>query len=362
VLDAGDGHVLYRWQAKRRRPIASTTKLMTALLTLDELPLGKRIEAAPYAAGPAESLIGLRPGERMAVRDLLRALLLESANDAAVTLARGAAGSVRRFVARMNARARKLHLSHTHYSNPVGLDEAGNYSSALDLARLARELLRNRTFAKIVNMPRARLRTGSHPRVVDNRNDLVARIPWIDGVKTGHTSRAGYVLVGAGRRKGVRLVSAVLGAPSESARDVDTLALLDYGFGLYRRVRVVRARRPLASARVRFYDDRAVDLVTRTSGFLSIRRGQRAGRRIDAPDELDGPLPKGSRVGTVTILRDGHPVRALPLVTAKAVPKAGAARKAAHRLGGVALVGAAIALGGVALRRTTVQRTGARRA
>jgi D-alanyl-D-alanine carboxypeptidase (penicillin-binding protein 5/6) len=334
---------------------------MTALLTLEELPLGRRLRAAPYSARAVESQIGLRPGERMAVRDLLRALLLESANDAAETLARGAGGSVRRFVSRMNDRAAELGLVHTHYSNPIGLDQPGNFSSALDLARLSLKLLRNRTFAHIVDLPSARLRTGSRPRVVNNRNDLVARVPWIDGVKTGHTNQAGYVLVGAGARKGARLVSVVLGAPSETARDQDTLALLNYGFALYRRVRVARAGVKVTSARVRFYGDRKVALVPRAGAAVSVRRGERIETKINAPKELGGPLDAGSRVGRLTVFRDGKPIRVIPLLTAAAVPEAGVTRKIAHHPAALIAIFALLALAGVRLRRGVARRTGMRR-
>ncbi|KKL44798.1 hypothetical protein LCGC14_2362060, partial [marine sediment metagenome] len=127
VVDAEDGHVLYRRSAFSRRAIASATKLMTALIVLEELPLRRRLEAAPYSPGPLESRIDLEPGERMAVGDLLRGLLLESANDAAVTLAVGAAGSVGRFVKQMDERAGEVGLTDTSYSNPVGFDGGENF-------------------------------------------------------------------------------------------------------------------------------------------------------------------------------------------------------------------------------------------
>jgi D-alanyl-D-alanine carboxypeptidase (penicillin-binding protein 5/6) len=332
VVEARDGRVLFARSHRDRRRVASATKLMTALVSLERLRLRRRLSASPYRAGAAESRINLRPGERMAVVDLMRALLLESANDAAVTLARGAAGSVRAFVQRMNARARRLRLTDTHYANPIGFDEAGNFSSALDLSRLARELLRNDTFATIVDMSSARLATGSRPRVIENRNRLVARVRWIDGVKTGHTLEAGYVLVASGKRKGVRLVSVVLGAPSEAQRDSDTLSLLDHGFGFYRRARVVRAGRELASAEAAFYGDRRIGLTTRRDATVTVRRGERVRTRIEAPDELEGPLERGARVGTVSVFRAGKRVRALPLVTAEPVPGAGAVRKLVDRL------------------------------
>ena len=177
----------------------------------------------------------------MTVSDLLEALLLESANDAAVTLARGVSGSTRRFVAAMNRRARRLGLADTSYANPIGLDDPDGYSTARDLAALAARLMRNRRFARIVDTPAARLASGARPRVVENRNLLIASNPFVTGVKTGHTLRAGYVLVGAaGTRRTGRVVSVVLGEPSEAARDADTLALLRWGLTRFRRVEPLR--------------------------------------------------------------------------------------------------------------------------
>jgi D-alanyl-D-alanine carboxypeptidase (penicillin-binding protein 5/6) len=351
LVDARDGHVLYSRNATERRPIASTTKLMTALLTLEHLALGRRVAAAPYVAGPGESRIDLRPGERLTVADLLRALLLESANDAAVTLARAEAGSTRRYVREMNERARELGLDRTHYANPVGLDEKGNYSTAADLATLARRLLGNDAFATTVDLPAARLESGARSRVVTNRNDLVARVPWIDGVKTGHTSRAGYVLIGSGTRKGVRLVSVVLGEPSVARRDADTLALLEYGFSRYRRLRVTRRGQPVAIARVSFYGGRVVGLVARSGARLTVRRGVRVRTELEVPRELEGDLRRGARVGELRVFRGGRLVRVIPVVTAQAVPAPGWGRRLARHLAWPALAIALAAFAAAAAGR-----------
>jgi len=331
LVDGRDGRTLYERNADAHRPIASTTKLMTALLAIEKLPLGRRIAAAPYRPAPVESQLGLEPGERMSVADLLRALLLPSANDAAATLARGAAGSVRRFVRMMNRRAAALGLRDTHFANPIGLDEPGNYSSARDLARLARAVLRNRFLAETVDMPRARLLSGAHQRVISNRNDLVGRVPFVDGVKTGHTADAGYVLVGAAtRRGGIRLVSVVLGTPSERARDADTLSLLRHGLGLFRRVDALSPARAVAEAKVAFFGDRRAAIRPARAVVVGVRRDQRVRTRIDAPGELHGPLPRGARVGSATVYLDGRRLRTVPLVTAGSVPAAGFPRKLAH--------------------------------
>jgi serine-type D-Ala-D-Ala carboxypeptidase (penicillin-binding protein 5/6) len=332
VVDARDGDVLWAKDPDERRAIASTTKMMTALLAIEHARPGERFTAPQYDAAPAESQIHLSAGERMTVHDLLRALLLESANDAAVTIADGVSGSTSAFVGEMNRRAAQLGLSGTHYANPIGLDDPGNYSTARDLAALARRLLRHRRIARIVDMPEAVLRSGARQRVVDNRNDLVARYPFVDGVKTGHTIQAGDVLVGAARRGDAQVVSVVLGEPSEPARDDDTLALLRWGLSQYRRVLALPARRVVARADVKYRDERA-ELVPARGVALTLRRGERLARRVRAPDELEGPLARGKRVGTVTVLHDGQVVRRVALVTAAPVPGAGTLRIVLSTLG-----------------------------
>jgi serine-type D-Ala-D-Ala carboxypeptidase (penicillin-binding protein 5/6) len=333
VVDARDGTVMFAKRPDQERSIASTTKLMTALLALEEADPDEVFTAPEYNAMPAESRINLREGERMTVQDLLEALLLESANDAAVDLAENIAGSREAFVEQMNGRAEELGLDHTSYANPIGLDEAGNYSSARDLAKLAGTLLRNRRFARIVDMPSATLESGIRPRVVQNRNDLVAAYPWVDGVKTGYTLNAGNVLVGAAARgPRARVISVVLGEPSEAARDSETLTLLRWGLAQFRRVRMVDTERALARADVKYYDEKA-RLVPRRDVSLTIRDGQRLRRRVNAPDELEGPLDGGTRVGSVTVVVDGRPVRRVALVTAADVPGAGTLRVVVSELG-----------------------------
>jgi serine-type D-Ala-D-Ala carboxypeptidase (penicillin-binding protein 5/6) len=326
VVDARDGAVMFAKHPDAERSIASTTKLMTALLALEQAKPSGIFTAPAYNAMPAESRINLREGEQMTVHDLLEALLLESANDAAETLAEGISGSREAFVEEMNARAAELGLEHTSYANPIGLDEAGNHSSARDLASLARVLLQRPRFARIVDMPEAELESGARPRVVENRNDLISAYPWVSGVKTGYTANAGNVLVGAADGPGgARVISVVLGEPSESARNSETLALLRWGLTRFQRVRVLDPRRMVAQADIEYHDGSA-RLVPRRGAVLTIRQGQRVRRRSNAPDELKGPLGAGARVGTVTVLLDGRPVRRVALVTAEKVPGAGTLR------------------------------------
>jgi D-alanyl-D-alanine carboxypeptidase (penicillin-binding protein 5/6) len=201
VIEVSSGEAGCAKDADDRRPIASTTKLMTALLALERLKLRAKLPTSPYRPSPAESVIGLLPGERLTVRDLLHGLLVFSGNDAAMALAYGVSGSERAFVKAMNRRARQLGLTETHYENPIGLDAPGNYSSAHDLVKLATVLRTNAFFRKTVDLGAVTLRSGSRVRRFFNRNDLVRRYAWVNGVKTGHTRLAGYVLVGSARRR-----------------------------------------------------------------------------------------------------------------------------------------------------------------
>jgi serine-type D-Ala-D-Ala carboxypeptidase (penicillin-binding protein 5/6) len=357
VVDAADGTPMFEKNADERRAIASTTKLMTALLALERARPGDVFVAPPYDALPQESKINLAAGERMKLADLLEALLLESANDAAVTIAEGVSGSREAFVEEMNDRAEELGLDDTSFANPIGFDDPGNYSTASDLAKLAMVVMRNRSFARIVDLPQAVLESGARERVVANRNGLIARYPFVDGIKTGHTLGAGYLLVGAATGRGARVVTVVMGEPGEASRDEDTLTLLRWGLGRFRQVRALDRRRVLARPEVELLDERAA-LVPRRRVMVTLRRGQLLERRVRAPEEIEGPLPAGARVGAVTVVRDGRPLRTVALVTARPVPGPGALRKAFSQLGvpfTVLLVLGVLAAGVLGARRLGVR-------
>ncbi len=331
LVEPATGDIVYQRKADDRRSIASTTKLMTALVVLDRLSLDDVLAQVPYATRGAESLVGLRTGERMTVRDYLRGLLLASGNDAAETLAVRTAGSVKKFVAQMNARARKIGLKNTHFETPVGLDVEGNYSTASDLAALALVLRTSAFIRETVNRPDATLRVrgdnGRRIRVV-NRNSLIRTQPFVNGMKTGHTNRAGYVLVGSGSRDGVTVISAVLGTGSEAARDKDSLALLRYGLQRYRVKDAVKKGQRLAGARIRFRDGVPLALVAAGTVSRTVRRGEKlAVRLVGVPDEVEGPVPKGARLGTVLVRQRGKTVDRVGLVAARAVPAATATER-----------------------------------
>lgn len=333
VVESETGDVAYARAPDRRRAIASTTKLMTALLVLERGDLGRRFVAADYRPAPIESKLGLEPGERMRVSDLLRALLLVSANDAAVTLAEGTAGSRRAFVAAMNRRARALGLRNSSFANPIGLDDAENFSSARDLATLTRRLQRFPFFRRVVDSAEATLRSGARRRTIANRNRLVRVDPAMTGVKTGRTQAAGYALVGSrthptGAR--VRLVSVVLGTDSEAARDADTRQLLAWAGRRYRRLSLVRRGRPLGEGiPIRFRRGARVGVEAGRSVRVTARRRPRVALALTGvPAEVAGPLRRGTRVGTLEVRQGRRVIARVPAVTSASVPEAGVAQQA----------------------------------
>jgi serine-type D-Ala-D-Ala carboxypeptidase (penicillin-binding protein 5/6) len=322
LIDPRDGSVLASKAPNKRLPIASATKLMTAYLALHRLRPNQMVAAPAYhPSASAEIELGLRPGERMRVRDLLYGLLLPSASDAAEALAVGVSGSIPAFVTAMNQAARRLGLTDTSYANPIGLDDPDNYSSARDLVTLASILLRNSLFAHIVDAPSAVLHSGDHPRQVTSRDTLLNQVPWINGVKTGHTLGAGYVLVGSGTQNSTTLISAVLGAPSEYARDADTLKLLNYGFSLFHMVQPVRQGQQLADPKLDYRSEH-LSLIARRALPIDVRQTQRVSTHVTAPDQISGAVRQGQVLGHVTVRVDGRPAASSPLVAAHGVAAA----------------------------------------
>ena len=315
IVATGSGDVLYERNADRRVPIASITKLMTALLTLEESSPERIVTVRGPAPSVGESTFNLRIGERLRVRDLLTAALVQSANDAAYALATYVGhGKVQTFVRLMNQRAEQLGLEETHYARPDGLDAPGGFSSARDTLDLARTDMAIRVFRRIV-----RRRGG----VVEGRqlyawNDLLKTYAGAIGVKTGHTDRAKWCEVVAATRDHVTIYAVILGSPTRTRRNADLTSLLDWGFGHYGSVQLIEPGKTYASADVPFSDSRlSLVAASGTKGF--VRLGRPLTERVIAPGRVQTPVRRGEKLGEIRVYDGKKLVARRPLVAAEAL-------------------------------------------
>ena len=234
LIDSSSGRVLYSSNPDARCAIGSTTKMMTAILVLESLPLDRVVTVSARAASVGEQSLGLKAGDQLTVEQLLYGALVHSGNDASCALAEACGGSIESFVAEMNAKASELGLRNTHFANPDGLDAPGHYSSARDLATLARYAMQNSEFRKIVATESysITLRSGSTPFTFSNVNRLLGSVAWVTGVKTGFTNDAHFCLVASGSKSGASMISVVLGESNWTNTYADGEKLLEYGFKL----------------------------------------------------------------------------------------------------------------------------------
>jgi D-alanyl-D-alanine carboxypeptidase (penicillin-binding protein 5/6) len=322
VENGATGEVLLAHNPNKRVRIASLTKLMTVLLTLEHAHLSDVVTVSAQAASAPDSTVTLRAGERLTVRELLEAALIASANDAADALADYVGhGSQARFVAMMNQRAQQLGLRDTHYVRPDGLDAPGHLSSAHDVTYLARLLMRHKVVRQIV---RQRVATISDGHVLRTWNDLLYSYPGIFGVKTGHTSVDGWNETAAAHRDGVSIYATLLGSPDRATRNADLTKLLDWGFSQYVDVRPVVKGRAYSRAALG-YGRHALDLVAAASPKLVVRTGEPLVRRVVAPDVAGLPVSRGQSLGQVRIYQRGKLLAAVPLLAGRSVSRPGLA-------------------------------------
>jgi D-alanyl-D-alanine carboxypeptidase (penicillin-binding protein 5/6) len=320
VENATTDDVVAQMNASDRVPIASITKLMTVLVTLEHAHLDDIVTVSGSAAATGESTINLAPGDQLTVRELVEAALIQSANDAAVALADHVGGGSRSaFVALMNAKARELGLRDTHFANPDGLDEEGHYSSARDVTRLARVAMRSAVVRDIVRRTEATISGG---RRLETWNDLLYTFPGLLGVKTGHTSGAGWSEVAAARRPGFVVYATLLGEPTRTERNDDLARLLAWGISRYRRLPLVKAGHTYAFAELPYGKGRVKIVAARTQ-LRVVRLGKQLVERVVAPAAVSLPLAKGRRVGEVRVFRDGRLIASSPLVASRAVSSPG---------------------------------------
>lgn len=321
LIEAESGRVLYEQHAHTRMPMASTTKIMTALVVLENCDLQATVCVDERAVGVEGSSVYLYPGELLTVEQLLYALMLSSANDAAAALAYEVAGSIEGFAALMNQKAAELNLQNTHFANPHGLDADGHYTTAYDLACIAAYALKNEDFLRIVSTQKKviPLREQQGARVLRNHNKLLASLDGCIGVKTGFTKKSGRCLVSAAERDGVRLVCVTLDCPDDWRTHTE---LLDSGFAAYERVLLSPANAYVASLPIVGGTENEVYLQTDTEVTVTLpRERSEIGFYIESRHFLYAPIAAGEYVGDAVWTLDGCEIARTPLYTIYKVQK-----------------------------------------
>ncbi|HIY33258.1 MAG TPA: D-alanyl-D-alanine carboxypeptidase [Candidatus Evtepia faecavium] len=303
LLDGETGRVLYAKDENTPRAIASTTKLMTALVAAEYFggDLSQSVEIQKDWTGVEGTSLYLVPGERLRVETLFYGLLLPSGNDAAVALACVCAGDVETFVAWMNQRARDLGMTHTHFSDPNGLGDENHYASALDMAKLARACLENPTVAKAVATKQITL----EGRQLVNHNKLLWQYEGCTGMKTGYTRQAGRTLVSCAERDGQTLICVTLNDRDDWA---DHKALLDYGFAAYPRTVLAQGGEELARVPLEGSLLRRAAVEARETVAYPLKEGEQVTTQVDLPDTVPAPVVRGEIAGTVRFLVAGQVV------------------------------------------------------
>lgn len=322
VLMTMDGRELWARDPAARRAMASTTKIMTAVVVLEHADLSEVVTVDHTAARVGESVMGLVPGEKITVGELLKGVLVQSGNDAATLVAEAVGGSVAGFVKLMNAKASELDLANTAYANPHGLDAKGHYTSAEDLTALARYAMRIPAFRKTVGTYTVKVRSDRYTHVLTSHNTMLKTYRGAEGVKTGWTDDAGYCIVFAAKRKNVELVGTVMGSSSEGGRNQEAKKLLDWGFKHYRTTTVVTAGEAMGRVPVSDYLERTVGAEAgETTSMPVFDLAGPVLRRVELKADVPAPVAKGDVIGTMTLFQGKNVLAQVPMVASTGVPE-----------------------------------------
>ena len=314
LIDGASGRVLFGQNENTQYPMASTTKVMTTLLALENASLDDKVTAGKNAYGVPGTSLYLSEGETLSMEHMLYGLMLRSGNDAAVAVAEHIAGSVRAFADMMNAKAAELGID-AHFVNPHGLDADGHQISALGLALLFREAMKNPDFRAITGTKRKVIPWvgNEYSRVLENKNKLLKTYEGATGGKTGYTGKAGRCLVFSAQRDGMELIGAVLNCPTW----FDTATqLLDYGFENFRTETSFSAGEHAATVRVRGGMRETVDAIAKEALSAAVPIGGAARTEVNLPDSVRAPIRAGDALGTAEIRSDSRVYASCSLVAA----------------------------------------------
>ncbi|EZP76022.1 D-alanyl-D-alanine carboxypeptidase [Parageobacillus genomosp. 1] len=331
LIERDTGAILYEKNAHEKLPPASMTKIMTMLLIMEaidkgELSYKEKVRASEYAASMGGSQIFLEPGEEMTVDELLRGIAIGSANDASVAMAERIAGSEEAFVELMNKKAKELGLKDTMFQNATGLPAENHYSSAYDMAMMARELLKYEDITKYTKIYEDYLRENTDKKFwLVNTNRLVKFYPGVDGLKTGFTSEAKYCLTATAKKNGMRVIAVVFGASTPKTRNAQITKMLDYAFSQYKTHPVYKRNEVLTYAHVNKGNKKTVALVTSEPISVLTKKGQsidQIEKVIKVKNGVKAPIQKGDELGVLILKQDGKEILRSPIVAKESVAEA----------------------------------------
>lgn len=331
LIERDTGTVLYDKNSTEKLPPASMTKIMTMLLIMEAIDSGKlklneKVRTSEYAASMGGSQVFLEPGEEMSVEEMLRAIAIGSANDASVAMAERIAGSEEAFVEMMNKKVKDLELKDTLFQNTTGLPADNHYSTAYDMAIIAKELLKYEQITKFTGTYESYLRENTDKKFwLVNTNKLVRFYPGVDGLKTGFTSEAKYCLTATAEKNNMRAIAVIFGAPTSKARNAQVTKMLDYAFSQYETHPMYERNVSIEKAKVSKGDKKKIEAVTSEPISLLTKKGESVEdvkQEIILKEDIKAPLKKGDEIGQLKLVKDGKTIVESPLVASEDVKEA----------------------------------------
>lgn len=334
VLDRQSKAVLYGKNEKDKTKMASTTKIMTSLIVIENTNLNNIVEVSAKAAGTGGSRLKLKAGDKISVRDLLYGLMLRSGNDAAVALAEYVAGSVPEFANLMNQKAEELGLLNTHFETPHGLDSDNHYTTAYELAILTDYALNNKVFANIVKTKSCNITINGYERTINNTNELLGNLNGVYGVKTGFTNGAGRCLVTSIKRGDLDVICVVLGADTKKIRTADSVKLIEYTFNNFEnenirmkieeefnnwkkinagRINIEKGTKNSINIELEEYDLKNYPIRKNTQNQILVE--------VNANLNLIAPIEVNTKIGEVTVYYDNHIILRIDILTKEEIKK-----------------------------------------
>lgn len=324
LIEASTGEILYEKNAHDRYAPASMTKIMSMILIMEEIEKGNLkwdevLVASEYAASMGGSQIFLQPNEKMTVKDLFKAVAIGSANDATVVFAERIAGTEEKFVKKMNDKAKELGLKDTNFKNAVGLDEANHYSSAYDMAMMAKELVKHEQVFEFTTIYEDYLRQNTDNKFwLVNTNKLIKTYDGADGLKTGYTKEAGYCLTATVKKDNMRLIGTIMGASDSKSRNSNMATLLDYGYNTYQMQVEVKKDEVVSKKKLSKAKNEVIEIVPKKDASVLVEKGEEK-EALNYEMNLDKiklPIKKGDKVGILK-LKEGNEVISTTELTVK---------------------------------------------